>query len=63
MAVVCVLLTVPLLEALQWGRRGRRRSIEAFSDPNERAEFFFTRLLYSGDRGWGWRGGWATDYP
>ena len=37
--------------------------MEAFTDPNEKAEFFFTRLLYSGDRGWGWRGGWSTDYP
>jgi hypothetical protein len=65
-AVVCALLLVPLLDAWQWGRRGfgrGRRSIEAFTDPNERAEFFFTRLLYSGGRGWGWRGGWATDYP
>jgi hypothetical protein len=61
-ASVCAMLIVPLLGALQWGRRGwGRRSIEAFTDPNERAEFFFTRLLYSGDRGW--RGGWATDYP
>jgi hypothetical protein len=66
LAVVCALLIVPFLDALQWGRRGfgrGRRSIESFTDPNEKAEFFFTRLLYGGDRGWGWRGGWATDYP
>jgi hypothetical protein len=64
-AVACALLVVSALEALQWGRRGfgrgRRRSLEAFTDPNEKAEFFFTRLLYGGGRGW--RGGWATDYP
>jgi hypothetical protein len=29
--------------------------------PNHRAEFTFARMQYNG--GYGWRGGWATDYP
>ena len=63
--VIFAMAVVPLLDALQfWERgRGRRRSLDSFTDPNERAEFFFTRLLYSGERGYRSRGGWATDFP
>jgi hypothetical protein len=67
-AVVAVslgaLLLVPGLEGWQRFRNpfGFERSNEAFMDENEKAEFFFTRLMYDGG-GRRRRGGWATDWP
>jgi len=67
-AVVAVslgaLLLAPGLEGWQRFRNpfGFERSSEAFMDENEKAEFFFTRLMYDGG-GRRRRGGWATDWP
>jgi Domain of unknown function (DUF4159) len=59
------LLLVPGLEAWQRFRNpfSSRRPTEPVNNKNEKAEFFFTRLMYNGG-GWGRRGGaWATDWP
>lgn len=53
-------LFAPLLEGWQWWGR-RQRYAPAF-DPNEKAEFYFTRLAYDSG-GYGRGGGWTTDYP
>jgi hypothetical protein len=61
---LCALLLVPALEGWQRFRNPfRSRQREFQFNPNERAEFFFTRLMYNGGSRGGWRGGWATDYP
>lgn len=56
-----VATSVPL--AGQWFRGGFRQPGMGFADPEVRAEFFFTRLAYSGYGG-GRRGqSWLTDWP
>lgn len=64
-AVIVVALavtSVPL--AAQWFRDSYSRPGMGFADDSVRAEFFFTRLAYSGYGGYGRRGGsWTTDWP
>jgi len=59
------LASVLLLTAL-WGQRfrfpGEDDDLPLPPDANEKTEFYFARLRYSGFGGWR-RGGWATDYP
>ena len=57
-----VATSVPLIG--QRFRRGFREPGMGFADPEVKAEFFFTRLAYSGYGGYGRRGGsWTTDWP
>ncbi len=57
-----VVSSVPL--AAQWYRYNYEQPGMGFADESVRAEFFFTRLAYSGYGGYGRRGGsWMTDYP
>lgn len=57
-----VVSSVPL--AGQWYRDNYRQPGMGFADESVRAEFFFTRLAYSGYGGYGRRGGsWTTDWP
>lgn len=64
---LCFLLGAPWMQA--WQRFGFRFGSPPVSrdwaDSERDAEFHFARLVYSGrgGRGWGRRGGWATDYP
>ncbi|MCC7153386.1 MAG: DUF4159 domain-containing protein [Bryobacterales bacterium] len=59
------LASVLLLTAL-WGQRfrfpGEDDDLPLPPDANEKTEFYFARLRYSGFGGWR-RGGWTTDYP
>jgi hypothetical protein len=56
-----VVSSVPL--AAQWYRYNYQQPGMGFADESVRAEFFFTRLAYSGYGGYGRRGGWTTDWP
>ena len=67
-AAILLFVGTPLLLALQRHSRGLRLEdpIIAYAPPpdTDGAEFYFVRLVYDGLwGGWGWRGGWATDYP
>lgn len=66
-ALLAATAAVPLMAQFFGGGRGRYRQREpgmGFADESVRAEFFFTRLAYSGygGRGWG-RQSWLTDWP
>lgn len=57
-----VVSSVPL--AAQRYRNNYQQPGMGFADESVRAEFFFTRLAYSGYGGYGRRGGsWTTDWP
>jgi len=67
-AALLLLVAAPVLLALQRYGRGflLRDPIVTYAPPPDQdgSEFYFTRLVYDGGMGrWGWRGGWATDYP
>lgn len=60
--LVLLVASVPL--AGQWFRDSYSRPGMGFADDSVRAEFFFTRLAYSGYGGGRRRGGsWTTDWP
>ena len=57
-----VATSVPLIG--QWFRGGFREPGMGFADPEVKAEFFFTRLAYTGyGGGRRGRGSWTTDWP
>lgn len=67
LTLLAAVAAVPLVAQFFGGGRGRYRQRDpgmGFADESVRAEFFFTRLAYSGygGRGWG-RQSWLTDWP
>lgn len=61
--VISALVITSLPLTAQWFRDSYMRPGIGFADDSVRAEFFFTRLAYSGYGGSGRRGGWQTDWP